>query len=253
MYFSPRELRLWRLRRLTFALLVLAVFLAFTSLDHWIWSIMLLPQRAVDVMIDGDRVHATQSATEWLRAKDWYQVLRQAGYLPTWFLIAAAMLLHDLTQRLRTPIAQRPLLPTPEQPLEWWRRGTLIALAPTLAGLIAEALRVVLRRSRPGEDGLHHWGWPWSDYHGSFGLPSSHAAVAFAGALMLARFLPGTGPILLLWACGCALSRLLPGAHFASDTFLGAVVSFAAVRLLLRTIRPGPFRADLPGPWLSLS
>lgn len=252
MYLSPRELRHKRLRLLIVALGLLVVFLALTGLDHEIWEAMLLKPRLVDATVDGERVRATQSAGEWLRSKDWYEVLRQAGYLPTWLLIAGAMLLHDLTRRLRTPADERGLLPTPQLPMAWWRRGVLIALAPTLAGLVAEILRSLLRRSRPGDDGLHHWGW-LGDYHGSFGLPSSHTAVAFAGALMLARFLPGTWPIVLLWALGCAISRLLPGAHFASDTFLGAVVSFATVRLLVRTIRPGPFRSDFPSPLISLT
>lgn len=249
MYLSPRERRQRRIRMVGAFALFLAGFLLMGLFDHAIWLGTALAPRVVNATSNGEAVQITQTATEWLRAKDWYQLLRQAGFLPTWLLIAAALVSLDVSKRWQTPGQERPFLP-----MEWWRRGAAVALAPTIAGIIAEILRGVLHRQRPGLEGLHVWGWPWgSATSGPYGLPSSHAAVAFAGALMLGRFIPGARPVLVLWALGCGLSRLLAGAHFASDVFVGATVSYATVRALARTLRPGPFRGRFPGPLFSLA
>lgn len=247
MYLSPRELRQRRIRWGVGFAIVLVGFVLLGLLDHAIWQGTALAPRDVSVSSNGETIRITQTATEWLRAKDWYQLLRQAGFLPTWLLIAAALTSYDLALRWRTPSADRPHVE-----LEWWRRGAAVALAPTISGLIAEILRGVLRRQRPGLEGLHVWGWPWGEGAAPYGLPSSHAAVAFAGAFMLARFIPGGGPIVLLWALGCGLSRLLAGAHFASDVYVGAAVGYLVARALAQTLRRGPFRGRLPGPLISL-
>ena len=65
----------------------------------------------------------------------------------------------------------------------------------------------------------------------NLGLPSSHAAVAFGGACMLSVYLPKLRPLLLLLALGCAYTRLITGAHFASDVFVGALLGWVIARM----------------------
>ncbi len=154
-------------------------------------------------------------------SKDWYSLLRIMGYAGTWVIIAIAYLLHDRHTKHALPLI----------------------LAPLLAGTAAELLKLIFVRERPVSDAIlqpggYHFRFPFSgfiDGH-NLGLPSSHAAVAFGGALMLAYIQPKLRPLLILLAIGCAYTRLITGAHFASDVFLGALVGWAAAHLLASTL-----------------
>jgi undecaprenyl-diphosphatase len=67
----------------------------------------------------------------------------------------------------------------------------------------------------------------WSDHPFSsagFGMPSSHALVAFAGAAAVARLFPRAAPVWYALAVGCGITRLLAGAHFLSDVVVGAII-----------------------------
>lgn len=143
--------------------------------------------------------------------KDWYRALRVAGYLPTWFAIGAAVFLHA---RRRAPI-------------EAAKRGGFVVLSALLAGVAAEALKLLLRRQRPlGSDEYVFRSFTNAPFSSAnLGLPSSHTLIAFAGAFAMARLLPATAPVWFLWAAGCALTRVIDGAHFLSDTVLGATVA----------------------------
>jgi membrane-associated phospholipid phosphatase len=245
-YLSPRERRQRTIRAALLGAVLLLGFWVVGLMDHRIWLLLTQPPRDYPAMIDGVDVQHTRTPTEWLRLRDWYQMLRQAGHLPTWLIIAAAFFLYDCGERRRmSPAQRRALAPVHE-------RAALLALAPLLAGLIAEVLRSILRRHRPGELGVHEWSWWWQEAPHGFGLPSSHAAVAFAGAIVLSLLIPSIWPVAMAWAIGCGVSRLLPGAHFASDVYAGAAVSLVVVLLLWRT-RQAARRSRLPGPLLSLS
>ncbi|HMI57317.1 MAG TPA: hypothetical protein VK511_04675, partial [Gemmatimonadaceae bacterium] len=54
---------------------------------------------------------------------DWGRMLRNFGYLPFWLLAAIALALNDRQSR------------------DWWRRGALLAGAPTAAGIVGELLK----------------------------------------------------------------------------------------------------------------
>jgi membrane-associated phospholipid phosphatase len=153
-----------------------------------------------------------------LEGRDWYQAARAMGYLPVWLAAGAAIALHDAARRGgRVPA-----------------RGGVVALAPALAGLLAEALKVVIPRQRPISngvgDGEYVWGVPFEALRGvgNHGLASSHAAVAFGAAFVLARLYPASGFVLVPLAALCALTRLWAGAHFASDVYVGAWLGLAA-------------------------
>jgi membrane-associated phospholipid phosphatase len=55
-------------------------------------------------------------------------------------------------------------------------------------------------------------------------LPSSHAAVAFAGSITLALLYPRLALPALAVAIGCGFTRVASGAHYPSDVLAGAVV-----------------------------
>ncbi len=220
---SPYERRRWRRAELLRAALLLLGFLIASLLDQTL---------AREVPMSGKVVGAGAEAAyvrggDLLRGKDWYQLLRLAGYLPAWIVVGATMGLAGTVGRRGGDSGGSGA---------WLGRGVLLVLGAGLAGLAAEILRVVFRRERPGAAGLYVWDWPWGPKPAAgWGLPSSHAAVAFGAAFVLARIAPGSGLVLFPLAAGCALSRMLAGAHFLSDVYLGAVVSYAVCRAILGT------------------
>jgi len=117
------------------------------------------------------------------------------------------------------------------------RKAGLLLLGPVVAGAVAEVVKLVVRRERPG---LHDGAYAFRGfgdrpfYTGDIGFPSSHAMVAFAGAAVLARLFPRTAPVVYLLAAGCGLTRILARAHFASDVVAGAIGGWAVVALLGR-------------------
>lgn len=143
--------------------------------------------------------------------EDWARLLRVMGFMGTWAALAIAVGLHDAGA---VPPLARPR-----------RRAWLLVLAPGLAGLAAEVLKIVIRRERPG---IHEGAYgfrPWSERTWSgagLALPSSHAAVAFGGAAMLAFMFPRARWVGYLLAAGCGLTRVFAGAHFVSDVVLAA-------------------------------
>jgi len=154
---------------------------------------------------------------------DWGRMLRNFGYLPFWLIAAIALALQD---RART---------------DWWRRGALLAAAPTAAGIIGELLKILVRRIRPPDVGNAYGFRAWSDHPFSsrgFGFPSSHAVVAFGAAAILARIFPRARCVWYAAATGCAISRLLAHAHYLSDVVAGALVGIATAWTIWRNVAP---------------
>jgi membrane-associated phospholipid phosphatase len=111
----------------------------------------------------------------------------------------------------------------------------LLTVAPLVAGLICEVLKILLRRERPGlHDGTYFFrsfaDHPWST--GAIGLPSSHTMVAFAGAGMASYLFPRSWPAWMLLAAGCAFTRVAAQAHFLSDVVLAGMAGLLVARLL---------------------
>ncbi|MDQ2766423.1 MAG: phosphatase PAP2 family protein, partial [Gemmatimonadota bacterium] len=134
-----------------------------------------------------------------------------------WLLAAIALALNDRQSR------------------EWWRRASLLAAAPTAAGIVGELLKILVRRMRPADDGSAYAFRAFSDHPFSsrgFGFPSSHAVVAFGAAAILSRLFPRATYVFYVAATGCAVSRLLAHAHYLSDVVAGACVGIAAAELL---------------------
>jgi membrane-associated phospholipid phosphatase len=152
---------------------------------------------------------------------DWGRALRSVGYWPLWIALACALWLHDRDRR----------------------RATYLAASVSAAGLLGEVLKLLVRRDRPGVyDGAYGFR-PWSDHPFSssgFGMPSSHALIAFSGAAALAVLFPRATPIWYALAVGCAITRVLSGAHFVSDVTVGAIIAIAVAISLRGQLLRGP-------------
>ncbi|CAN5713386.1 hypothetical protein BH23GEM9_BH23GEM9_33610 [soil metagenome] len=152
--------------------------------------------------------------------RDWGRMLRVMGFVPLWLAAGMALALHD-----QTP----------------WRRvlrsrAGMIMAAAMAGGIIAELLKLVVRRLRPGELGEYVFR-PLTERTlstGGLGMPSSHAGVAFAAAAMLSRVFPRARIVWWTLAWGCGLSRVAAGAHFFSDVVVPAVFGWAVVAWLWR-------------------
>lgn len=164
-----------------------------------------------------------------LEEKGWYQILRQWGYVPTWVLIAVVVGLIDRDRYRRgqwPPASIRRTGVSPGPP-----RAIAIIAGAVLAGLLAEVLKLLIGRERPGpHEGLYYFKpflHAFADSR-NLGMPSSHAAVAFGGGVALARLFPPAAWVLIGLAVGCAYSRVLSGAHFVSDVYVGAILGWLA-------------------------
>jgi membrane-associated phospholipid phosphatase len=156
--------------------------------------------------------------------EDWGRMLRVLGFVPLWLCAGLALALED-----RTP----------------WRRlfrsrAGLIMIAPIVGGIVAELLKLLVRRLRPGDLGAYAFR-PFTERPlstGGLGMPSSHALVAFAAAAMLSRIFPRAR---LLWwslAWGCGLTRVASGAHFFSDIVVAAIAGWLVGALLWHWLTP---------------
>jgi undecaprenyl-diphosphatase len=141
--------------------------------------------------------------------RDWGRALRSMGYWPLWIALSFALWLTD---RARGRGVQR---------------AAILAGAVTVAGVSDEVLKLVVRRDRPGVlDGAYAFrSWPDRPFDSSgFGMPSSHAIIAFAAAAALTEFFPAAAIVWYGLAVGCAVTRVLSGAHFVSDVVVGALL-----------------------------
>jgi len=185
-------------RWLYIALISAGVIAAAHLLDPWVWAHVRDPK---------------------VYERDWGRLLRSAGFLPTWLIVAIALWAHDKG------------LPG------WRRRGGLMVLVPTVAGALAEVLKLVLRRLRPGETAPEYvfrsfLDSPWSNK--GLGMPSSHVMVAMGAAVVLARLFPRVWWMWYLIAIGCGITRMLAVAHYASDVAVAAVAAYIVGDVLTR-------------------
>ena len=188
-------------------------------------AVLLLLGFAATCMIDRTVYHATriEGWSAGLGSKDWAQMLRAAGYWPVW-LIAGLMidLAVSATQRARVR-----------------RLGARLLLSAAAGGLLAELMKVIIRRHRPSltNDGQHVFDWFSASVEGrGLGLASSHAGVAFGAAFVLWRWSPRAGVVAMLLALGCSMTRLWAGAHFVSDVYAAAVLAWIGARLMWQIV-----------------
>ena len=71
----------------------------------------------------------------------------------------------------------------------------------------------------------------------SHSIPSGHTSTAFAGATVLAFFVPRAAPAFYVLAAAIAYSRLYVGVHFPLDVAGGIAIGVATALLLLAAAR----------------
>lgn len=163
---------------------------------------------------------------------DWHRLFRAMGSLWAWGFAAFAVGL--LSAGPRAGSVARTSGPA---------RGVFVFLAATIGGAAAEILKVIVRRERPDAEALFYVFRPLADrpLSGSgLGMPSSHTAVAFAGAAALCIVAPRAAPAWIFLACACGFTRLVDRAHWLSDVSVGALVGVAAAVALAGLFRPNP-------------
>ena len=159
---------------------------------------------------------------------DWHMMFRAIGYVPLWLILSIGVVLYDRKQAKQQshPISSH---------LRY--RGFMLFNGALLGGLLSGGLKVFLRRERPILNDGEYVFRPFDDDMwdgGGLGLPSGHTAVAFGGMWMMSFLFPVFRPICLIFACGCAFTRLFRGAHFFSDTYVSAVMMLIVCWLLWR-------------------
>ena len=185
-------------RWLTVAGVSVTLIVAAHLADAWAWAHMLDP-----------RVYE----------RDWGRMLRSAGFLPTWLIVAIALAAND------------------KGTAGWKWRGGLMILAPAATGAAAEVLKILFRRLRPGDTSPDYVFRAFSDNFWSnrgLGLPSSHMMVAMGAAVVLARLCPRVWWMWYLVAIGCGLTRIMARAHYLSDVVVGGVAAYIIADALCR-------------------
>jgi undecaprenyl-diphosphatase len=124
-----------------------------------------------------------------------------------------------------------------------WRRPSVLALvvaAVLTADLLADLGKLLVHRHRPYEHQL-------GPHQTSHSFPSGHSSTAFAGATMLAFFVPRWRVPLFALATLIALSRLYNGVHYPTDVLAGALLGTATALLLRAAVRRRSRRAPRAG------
>ncbi|MCC5822834.1 MAG: phosphatase PAP2 family protein [Phycisphaerales bacterium] len=205
-YYGPAERRAHRRAWWRNAGLLLAGFVVLTLLDVPLVYLFYIEDR------------------EPLQNSDLYRLVRVVGTLWLWLLVMWIVRRHDRV---------------------WDRAGSLF-FAPIIAGLSCEGLKLVIARERPVLDTeTLRSGWyafrplfsGFSDAS-NLGFPSSHAAVAFAGCMCLAAWMPRAKWIFIGLAVSCGVARMLIGAHYATDIYVGALIGWGWARFFEPVERP---------------
>lgn len=209
----------------------------------WIWgTVVAAVGFAGFTVLDGPVYHAVGPTLETRARLDgelWYLGLRHVGTVWAWLAVGALVVLVDWARRGRGAggAAAGPV----------WRRGAFVAAGAAAGGLGAELAKLVIGRERPatiesvnGVEALVYQGYEWRGMFSGFldgsnlGLPSSHAATAMGGAAALWVCFPRAGWLAVLAAVGCGVTRILTGAHFATDVYAGFLLAAILVWVMRR-------------------
>lgn len=130
------------------------------------------------------------------------------------------------------------------------RRRELPRLLGTtaVAGILCDAVKMTVHRVRPvdfsfaaGESTFKGLSFLHAESFGQMfessfhSFPSAHTATSVAFAMALGRMYPQASRWFLVLAATVAISRFDGGAHYVSDTFVGAIIGYATGCWMLGT------------------
>ena len=185
----------------------------------WLWLVVFVVAMIGASLIDSWVFHHIQKPNVY--DQDWGRALRSVGYWPLWMILALALWLVDRKHG------------------RGYRRAAFLAGSITAAGIIGEVLKLIIRRQRPGTlNGVYAFR-SFADHLFSsrnFGMPSSHAVIAFSGAAAMSILFPEATYVWYALAIGCGITRILSGAHYLSDVIAGAAIGIVTAIVISRRL-----------------
>ena len=154
-------------------------------------------------------------------------LLKEGGFYFTWVIICGAILFIDLSKKIKGSY-------------DYLRRAVFLITSALVSGLVAEILKIIIRRERP--EPLYFTGGNFRGWVGAWwksndlGTPSSHAMVAFGATWALCIMFPQARIIWIFIGVGCAISRMVHQAHLLGDVYIAAVLSYIIVHFLAKRI-----------------
>jgi len=109
----------------------------------------------------------------------------------------------------------------------WKEAGWQSLLAHGLAALTSNVLKHLVGRARPKFMHSGHVEFSPAGGSGWDSFPSGHATACFAVAAVLAVRFPKARWVIISLAMAIAVSRILRGSHFLTDTVVGAALGYA--------------------------
>lgn len=178
---------------------------------------------------------ATWMATgAWNETDRAFKLIGQMGRAEGWVAAAVLAYLAATWARRRRPEGPR---------AEWyrWLSRHLNLLFGTLLGttVIIHLLKNGVARFRPElwyRYREYGFGWPFDEGFPADSFPSGHTQTAFSVAAVVALMAPRWRVPAFLLAGLVALSRLVNGAHYLSDTVAGAFIAIAVCHALKRVL-----------------
>lgn len=76
--------------------------------------------------------------------------------------------------------------------------------------------------------------------HDKFSFPSGHTSAAVLMAVLVSFVWPSLSVILIIWAAGVGISRVMLGVHFPTDILAGACLGIASAKLSLHLLSVQP-------------
>ncbi len=211
-------------------------------------SLVMLPLAHV---FDTDLVNTLDVRARGVEGRDTYRLLRVMGSAYFWLLVAGVLFASGFARRGDPEFT----LPTRDR-AGVWSRGLFVLLSALVSGLLAEVLKILIRRGRP--DALldrdptlpltdprtfdYVWNWDHTTWGNVFdssdlGMASSHAATAFGGVLALGVIWPRWRWVLLVFAAFASMTRLQSRDHYLSDVVGGAACGAVVVLALVWSSR----------------
>ncbi len=121
-----------------------------------------------------------------------------------------------------------------------WETAGLLLVASAVASGATAVLKLVFGRTRPFKGpGAFDWSpmqhLAWNGFATpNLSFPSGDATLAFATATIFAAIVPRWRFLGFSWAVLVAVTRILQGAHYASDVIVGALVGVAAADFAMK-------------------